>query len=603
MKKCPDNTSLYRPEFERDSCGFGLIAHRSGQASHWVVETAITALERMTHRGAVAADGKSGDGCGLLLKVGREFLVEVAAECGLEVSGRFAVGMVLLNTDPDKAQRIRSVLEGHLADVGLRSAGWRAVPIDSTVCGDEALSSLPRIEQIFVNAPASLMDDELERRLYIARRRTETEMHHVDEMFNVVSLSALTIGYKGLVTPENLPRFYPDLLDHRLTASIAVFHQRFSTNTWPQWRLAQPFRLLAHNGEINTVRGNRNWARARSSVFKSPLLPDLNEFDPIVSMSGSDSFSLDNMLEILLAGGMDVMQAMRLLLPPAWQTVTTIDPELRAFYEYYGMHMEAWDGPAGIVLSDGRYAVCALDRNGLRPARWVHTNDDHITISSEIGVFDYSEADVLAKGKLGPGDILVVDTLTGRLLDTEAIDNDLKQRAPFRKWLKQGVRYLDSRLVDQRTIEQPMDSERVRIYEKLFGVSTEERNEVLKVLANIEAEAVGSMGDDTPVAVMSEKVRSLYDYFRQQFAQVTNPPIDPLRERLVMSLETQIGAEKNIFQMRADHAQRIVISSPILSERKFHQILEEGADYPSATIDLNYPTDDETLAQAIDRIC
>ncbi len=599
---CPDSTSLYRPEFERDSCGFGLIAHRQGRASHWVVQTAITSLKRLTHRGAVAADGKSGDGCGLLLKMGRDFLVDVAAEAGIEVSGRFAVGMVFLNTEPHKAIHARQRLEQRLAEVGLRAAGWRLVPTDPSVCGEEALASVPVIEQVFVNAPASLTDDELERRLFIARRRTETELESADETFTVVTLSALTTAYKGLVVPENLPEFYPDLRDPRLTASVAVFHQRFSTNTWPQWRLAQPFRLLAHNGEINTIRGNRNWAQARANVFNSPLLPDLSEFQPIVSMSGSDSFSMDNMLEILLAGGMDVMHAMRLLLPPAWQTVTTIDPDLRAFYEYYGMHMEAWDGPAGIVLSDGRYAVCTLDRNGLRPARWVHTKDDHITVSSEVGVFEYDEADVLAKGKLGPGDIFVVDTQTGDLLNTEAVDRVLKQRAPFRKWLKQGVRYLDARLIDQRTIEQPMDREQVETYEKLFGVTTEERNEVLKVLANIEAEAVGSMGDDTPVAVMSHQVRSLYDYFRQQFAQVTNPPIDPLRERLVMSLETQIGPEQNVFSQRPEHAERIVISSPVLSERKYRQILDERIDYPNARVDLNYLSAKETLPQAIDRI-
>ncbi len=602
LNRCPDATSLYRPEFEKDSCGFGLIAHRRGQASHWVVDTAITALTRLTHRGAVAADGKSGDGCGLLLKMGREFLVEVAAEAGVEVSGRFAVGMVFLHTDAEQAQHSRAVLEKHLADQGLRSAGWREVPTNPAVCGKEALARLPRIEQVFVNASASLANDELERRLFVARRRAETELHKQDETFAVVTLSAQTTGYKGLVTPENLAEFYPDLRDERLTASVAVFHQRFSTNTWPQWRLAQPFRLLAHNGEINTIRGNRNWAKARATVFKSPLLPNLSEFEPLVSMTGSDSFSLDNMLEILLAGGMDLMQAMRLLLPPAWQTVTTIDPDLRAFYEYYGMHMEAWDGPAGIVLCDGRFAACVLDRNGLRPARWVHTDDDHITISSEVGVFEYDEANVLAKGKLGPGDIFVVDTQTGELLDTVAVDNELKGRAPFRKWLKAGVRYLDARLIDERTVEEPLSIDQIRIYEKLFDISTEERNEVLKVLANIEAEAVGSMGDDTPVAVMSHQVRSLYDYFRQQFAQVTNPPIDPLRERLVMSLETQIGAECNVFALRPEHAQRIVITSPVLSERKFHQILAESTDYPSATIDLNYLSAQESLPDAIGRI-
>ncbi|GAB4196176.1 MAG: glutamate synthase large subunit [Wenzhouxiangellaceae bacterium] len=601
MAQAPDHTSLYHPEFERDSCGFGLIAQMDDEASHWVVATAITSLSRLTHRGAVAADGKSGDGCGLLMKTPVEFLRAVATEAGIELGVRFAVGCVFLSRQQEQAAQAREKLAQYLTDVGLRLAGWRTVPVNPEVCGDEALRTLPLIEHVFVHAPASLAGDELERRLFIARRRCEQALRDTDDTFFIASLSAQTLSYKGLMMPRHLPEFYPDLRDGRLQSSVCLFHQRFSTNTWPQWRLAQPFRVLAHNGEINTIRGNRNWARARAAVFKSPLLPDLREFEPLVSLTGSDSFSLDNMLEILLAGGMDLMLAMRLLIPPAWQTVTTIDPDLRAFYEYYGMHMEAWDGPAGVVLCDGRYAGCVLDRNGLRPARWVELNDRHLVISSEVGVFEYEEAQVKAKGRLGPGEMLMLDTRSGRLMNNRVIDEELRQRAPFREWLREGVSYLDSELVDERTLNEPITGRELSRYEKLFGVTTEERNEVLRVLARLEQEAVGSMGDDTPLAVLSRQQRSLYDYFRQQFAQVTNPPIDPLRERLVMSLETQIGRECNVFEPRPEYARRIVISSPVLSERKFREVLARPA-YPHHLISLHYPSDG-SLSAALDDIC
>lgn len=613
LNRAPDESGLYRAEFERDSCGFGLIAHRDDVASAWVVRTAIGALERLTHRGAVAADGLSGDGCGLLMKLPLAFLRAVAEEAGIRLNGRFAVGCIFLSRNQAQAQAARDVLAARLDETGLRVAGWRAVPVNREVCGEQALASLPQIEQVFVHSPMALADDELERRLFIARRRAEGQLRGQDDAFFIASLSAQTLSYKALVLPKNLARFYSDLQDPRLASSVCLFHQRFSTNTWPQWRLAQPFRLLAHNGEINTIRGNRQWAQARAAVLRSPLLPDLREFDPIVSLHGSDSFSLDNMLEILLAGGLDLVQALRLLIPPAWQTVPTIDPDLRACYEFYGMHMEAWDGPAGIVLCDGRYAACALDRNGLRPARWVELNDRHLVVSSEIGVFDYDEAQVVAKGKLGPGQMLVLDTRTGQRLDTDSIDADLKSRAPYRQWLREGVVYLDSELVDEALLAQPLTDKELVCYEKLFNLSSEERDQVLKVLAQVEQEAVGSMGDDTPLAVLSQRQRSLYDYFRQLFAQVTNPPIDPLRERLVMSLETQIGREGNIFQAGADQARRIVISSPVLSERKFQQILAQP-DYPHHTLDLNYSLPDQAtgsepgqagaaLQKALDELC
>tara|TARA_R110002049_G_scaffold30729_8_gene105073 strand:+ start:11161 stop:15612 length:4452 start_codon:yes stop_codon:yes gene_type:complete len=592
---------LYDPAFDRDSCGFGLIANLDDLPSHWVVETAISALARLTHRGAVAADGKTGDGCGLLIKFPKSFFREVGNELGFSLNERFATGTVFLSQDEQVAARARKIIEQAVANIGLECAGWRVVPTDKEACGELALRTLPRIEQLFVNAPAGMPRGRFNRRLFLARRRAENNLQ--DTGTYIASLSSVTISYKGMVMPHLLATFYSDLRDPRLKSSVCVFHQRFSTNTLPEWKLAQPFRFLAHNGEINTIQGNRNWAQARAKNFCSDKLDDISDLDPIIGLTGSDSSSLDNMLEVMRAGGMDVLQAMRIIMPPAWQTVDDIDPDVRAFYEFYDCQMEPWDGPAGIVLTDGRYAACCLDRNGLRPARYVITKDRHITIASEVGVYDYEEKDVVRKGRLGPGEMLAVDLINGSLLDNTDIHDRLKTRAPFKKWLKQGVRYLDSDLVDTHIAAEPMDPEMLGRYQKMFNMSREEINDVVAVLAKTEMEAVGSMGDDTPMAVLSSKVRSPFDYFRQQFAQVTNPPIDSLRERIVMSLQTNIGRESNLFDIGPEHAEQVIMNSPVLSQRKLRQLL--GPDMFESSqvfIDLNVDAN-MTLPDALDAIC
>jgi glutamate synthase (NADPH/NADH) large chain len=591
---------LYDPAFDRDSCGFGLIANLDDAESHRVVETAINALARLTHRGAVAADGKTGDGCGLLIKFPRGFLREVGTEAGLTLASRFAAGTVFLSQEDGEAAAAREVI-GHAIEAnGLEVAGWREVPTDPSVCGDLARRTLPRIEQVFVNAPADIQRGLFNLRLFLARRHAENRLD--ESTTYIASLSSVTISYKGMIMPAALPEFYPDLKDPRLESSVCVFHQRFSTNTLPQWRLAQPFRFLAHNGEINTIAGNRNWAIARARNFRSDKLDDISELDPIISLTGSDSSSLDNMLEVLRAGGMDVLQAMRILLPPAWQTVDDIDPDVRAFYEFFNCQMEPWDGPAGIVLTDGRYAACCLDRNGLRPARYVITRDRQITIASEVGVYDYDERDVVEKGRLGPGEMMAVDLLEGRLLHNDDIHDILKRRAPYKKWLKQGVRYLDSELVDTHTAAEPFEPAVLAQYQKMFNLSREELTDVVAVLAKAEMEAVGSMGDDTPMAVLSSKVRSPFDYFRQQFAQVTNPPIDSLRERIVMSLQTNIGRESSLFDIGPEHAEQVIMNSPVLSQLKLRQLLGPGLHEKNHRfIDLNVDKS-LSLSEALDQI-
>ncbi|MEM9057836.1 MAG: glutamate synthase large subunit, partial [Pseudomonadota bacterium] len=594
---------LYRRAFEHDSCGFGLIANRDDQPSHRLVAGAIEALSRLTHRGAVGADGKTGDGCGVLLRRPESFLRAAAAEAGFALADQFAAGLVFVDRDPACAAEARRLLEEAIEARGLAVAGWREVPVDTAACGELALKNLPRIEQVFVNGRAGQCPRELDRQLFVARRQARMRARHTDLTLYVVSLSARSIVYKGMVMPHLLATFYPDLADPRMTSSVCLFHQRFSTNTLPDWHLAQPFRLLAHNGEINTIQGNRNWALARRRNLVSALLPEVAGLDPVVPLNGSDSQTLDEMLEVLLAGGLDVLHGMRILIPPAWATVDNIDPDVRAFYEFHATHMEPWDGPAGIVLTDARYAACALDRNGLRPARYTMTRDGTLVIASETGVYDCAPGDVVAKGRLGPGEMLALDLASGRLLHSDDVDTLLKQRHPYKRWLRDGVRYLDSELVDVQLTTVPFEPERLALYEKMFGVTTEERTEVLRPLAETESEAVGSMGDDTPIAVLSRQSRSLYDYCRQQFAQVTNPPIDPLRETVVMSLQTQIGREANLFAPGPEHAQQIVLNSPVLSQRKLRQIQNhERLDGRHVSIDLNRALSLD-LPSALDALC
>jgi len=595
-------SGLYHPDEFKDNCGFGLIAHMKGEVSHKLLQTAIESLTCMTHRGGIAADGKTGDGCGLLIQSPQAFLKKAAKKAfGQEPKGLFAVGQVFLSQDADKAAKGRLVLEKCLADQGLEVMGWREVPVDDGCLGPMALDCMPRIEQVFVT-PAGKSEQEFAISLFVGRRHAERDMAD-DSEFYICSLSHRTLAYKGLMMPADLANFYKDLGDPDFATAICVFHQRFSTNTMPLWPLAQPFRFLAHNGEINTIDGNRNWAIARAAKFSSPNLPDLKTLQPLVNLAGSDSSSMDNMLEILLAGGVDLFRAARMMIPPAWQNVDTMDSELRAFYEYNSMHMEPWDGPAGLVMSDGRYAVCMLDRNGLRPARWVVTKDDFITLASEIGTYGYKPEDVVAKGRVGPGQMLAIDTETGEVLHTRDIDQRLKTAQPYRRWLRENALRVEATLNQETPEFRLMDADDLLVHQKMFMVSYEERDQILRPLAENGQEAVGSMGDDTPMAVLSSKVRHVADYFRQKFAQVTNPPIDPLREAIVMSLETCLGAERNVFEETAEHADRIILTTPVLSPAKFLRIANnERPGFAVARISLNY-LPEQGLEQAIRRIC
>lgn len=603
MSMISSHTHLATPDDFSDNCGFGLIAHIEGQASHNLVKTAIHSLSCMTHRGGVAADGKTGDGCGLLLAMPKAFFQAIAREQSLKITDNFAVGMVFVNLDADKAAHSEQVLNDEIIAQDLTVAGWRDVPIELAIVGRIGRETLPGFRQVFVNAPDDLNADDFNRKLFVARKKAEQRLAD-DELFYVCSLNCQTIIYKGLVMPSDLPAFFTDLKDERLASHIVVFHQRFSTNTLPRWPLAQPFRYLAHNGELNTITGNRNWAEARTPKLKSAKLPNLSELTPLVNSTGSDSSSLDNMLEVLMSGGMSLFHSMSILVPPAWQNVDSMDMDLRAFYEFYSQHMEAWDGPAGLVIQDGRYAVCMLDRNGLRPSRWVTTKNGYITVASEIGVWDYAPKDVLAKGRVGPGQMLVIDTLTGQVMDNKTIATLLKKAHPYRKWLREeATRIRDDERIEEQIAAQACRGMPLKTLQKMYHITNEERTEIIRPNAENGQEPVGSMGDDTPMAVLSQQIRHVGDFFRQQFAQVTNPPIDPLRESIVMSLQTCLGAQTNVFAPTATDAHRIILSSPVLSASKMQQI--ENLDDPAfkiARINLNYDLNVE-LADAITTIC
>jgi glutamate synthase (NADPH/NADH) large chain len=565
-------TKLYKENDFRDNCGFGLIASIDGVQSRKIVQDSIDALVSMTHRGGIGSDGKTGDGCGLLVDVNSDFYIKtIQKEQKIKLQNRFAVGQLFYFQSINK---LIPQLVNILSNEGLSLVTQREVPTDKSILGNIALDCLPNIYQLFIESiDKNLSEDKFQTAILQARKLIE-EIYLDDEKLYFCSMSSKTIIYKGLMLPSDINNFYLDLKSKYFKSSICVFHQRFSTNTSPRWHLAQPFRLLAHNGEINAIRGNRNWVKARSNLFKTPLIPKIQNFKQIVNEDGSDSSALDNMIEVLVKGGIDIFKTIRMVLPPAWQNTQLLDPDVRGFHEYNSMHMEPWDGPAGIVMSDGEWAICVLDRNGLRPARFQIDNNKVITIASETGVRPLDEKNVTFKGRVSPGGMIAVNTKTGEIFSEKQIDDRLKNRAPYRDWLKENTIYVESSL---DKYEGPglkkIDSEQFNVSSKLFLLFKEERTSVIKPLAIDSQEGTGSMGDDTALAVMSKMHRQIYDYFRQQFAQVTNPPIDSLREASVMSLETCYGPELNIFDETPEHAKRLVTTSPVLSYKKLQSII------------------------------
>ena len=564
---------LYKHNDFRDNCGFGLIASIDGQHSRKIVDDSIAALESMTHRGGIGSDGKTGDGCGLLLSINKEFFNKlIFDEQNISLPKRFAIGQIFYKDDlSELLPRIKDILN----EEKLELITYRSVPVQKKILGSIALDCLPNIYQIFIKPKNENIDESDFETSILQSRKFIEEIFLDDEKFYFCSLSSKTIIYKGLMLPKDIKNFYLDLKFKKFQTSICVFHQRFSTNTSPKWHLAQPFRFLAHNGEINAIRGNRNWVKARSNIFETPKIPKIQNFQQIVNEDGSDSSALDNMIEILIRGGIDIFKSIRMVLPPAWQNSQLLDPDVRGFHEYNSMHMEPWDGPAGIVMSDGDWAICLLDRNGLRPARFQIDKDNIISIASETGINPTEENNITFKGRISPGGMIAINTQTGEILSERQIDERLKNRAPYREWLRESAIYVESSLdkFEGKGLKK-IESKKFNLLSKLFLLFKEERTSVIKPLSIDSQEGTGSMGDDTALAVMSKMHRQLYDYFRQQFAQVTNPPIDSLREASVMSLETCYGPELNIFEETPEHAKRLVTSSPVLSHKKLQSIIE-----------------------------
>ena len=596
--------TLYDHEQARDSCGFGLAVNLHGDASHGLLRTAIDALIRLSHRGGINVDGTT-DGCGLLTQKPDMFLrARVAEELQITLPEIYAVGMVFLSHDKQRAKLARTTLAKTLEEQGLSVLCWRPVPTDAHACADLGRLAMPVIEQVFVGVH-DCRDAVLVARLFTARKAAE-QLLSDDPDFYVCSLAEHVICYKGLVGPQKLDTLYPDLADTNYATAICVFHVRYSTNTLPHWSMAHPFRTIAHNGEINTITGNRNWSMARRYSHRSPLLPELEKLTPIVNMHGSDSSSLDNMLDFLLAGGLNPLHAIRALVPPAYENDSLMDENVRAFYNYQAMHTEPWDGPAGIVMTDGRYAMCVVDRNGLRPARYCLDRHGFLIVASEAGVWDCPEADVVQKGRIGPGDILVADTSTAQLQTTKEVDALLSKRRPYAQWLKKYTRKLSNRPDSYATVQTPagkqLSEQNLHYCRKLFQCSPDEFQQVLKPLMSGGQEAIGSMGDDVPIAALSNRIRPLYDMCRQQFAQVTNPAIDSLRESAVMSLDTRLGCEHNIFVPRPEDASNVRLHSPLLSPSDFAALHGLKGRLKPVVIDCTFDSANESLKDALQRI-
>jgi len=560
----------------KDNCGFGLVANIKNKPSRKVLNDAITALERMMHRGAVAADGKTGDGSGLLLSMPEEFIRKEAQNAGVELANQFAVASVFT-----KELAHLDTIEEICANNDLKIVLRREVPVDTNALGDQAIASLPNIVQLIITPNSIMATNRFDALLYLSRKESEHKLVD-DRDFYIASMSSRVLSYKGLVMPTHIKEFYKDLQDESFKISFSLFHQRFSTNTLPEWRLAQPFRAVAHNGEINSVEGNRINVEIKSESIKSDVFTDeeIARILPILQPGSSDSASADNFFEFLIVNGMDFFKAVRAVIPSAWQNAPHMDPELRAFYEYHSTVFEAWDGPAAFSVTDGRYIGCVLDRNGLRPSKYIVTKDDNLLIASEYGVVDIAEDEIKERGRLQSGEMLGLDLKFGKLLKSNQIDDYLKSSNPYMKWLNEHMIYLQEHVEDQYTPAPKIDEDELIKKQKFFNVTQEIVEQVIEPMMRDGKEAVGSMGDDTPLAAFSDKQRNFTDFFKQKFAQVTNPPIDPIREKVVMSLNTGFGEVHNILDEIPSHAHRLKSISPIITGEKL-EILKSFGDQKS----------------------
>jgi glutamate synthase (NADPH/NADH) large chain len=595
----PEQQGLYDPRNERDACGVGFVAHIKGKKSHDMVRQGLQILENLTHRGAVGADPLAGDGAGILLQIPDAFLRAQCAAAGLELppAGNYGVGMLFLPRDAAARAACEQIVAGKISAEGQTMLGWRDVPVDNSSLGESVRKVEPVVRQVFIARGANCADqDAFERKLFVIRKTAEHAVRGLPgnqcKGFYIPSLSSRTIVYKGMLLADQVGMYYLDLQNESVTSALALVHQRFSTNTFPTWDLAHPFRMIAHNGEINTVRGNVNWMAARHAAMSSRLLgEDLEKLWPLVAEGQSDSACFDNALELLVAGGYSLPHAMMLLIPEAWAGNPLMDEERRAFYEYHAALMEPWDGPAAVAFTDGRMIGATLDRNGLRPARYLITDDDLVLMASEMGVLDIPQHKIVKKWRLQPGKMFLIDLQAGRIVDDAELKQQLANAKPYRKWIEKSRYFLG----DMPGVkDKPALQASLLDTQQAFGYSQEDLKFLLMPLAAAGKEAIGSMGNDAALPVLSNKNRSFYDYFQQLFAQVTNPPIDPIREEIVMSLTSFIGPRPNLLGLdETNPPLRLEVHQPVLSDDDIAKLRSIGkltkGRYKSLVLDITYP--------------
>ncbi len=612
----PEEQGLYHPSHEHDACGMGFVVNLDGRKTHEIVQKGIQILINLTHRGACGCDPDTGDGAGVLIQIPHEFFARECSQLGftLPEPGFYGVGMMFLPVESAQRLLCEGIVERIAREEGLTVLGWRDTPLHGDAIGRQARATQPYIEQIFLqkgDGPDGqpMTQDEFERKLYVVRRRADIEIaaSEFDDkgFFYVPSMSSRVIIYKGLLLAPQISDFYTELADPLTRSSLCMVHQRFSTNTFPTWQLAHPYRMICHNGEINTVRGNVNWMNARESVLRSNVFgEDLTKIFPVIRPGGSDTACLDNAVELLTLAGRELPHVMAMLIPEAWDADTTMPDDKRAFYEYHASLMEPWDGPAAVAFTDGKWLGATLDRNGLRPARYMVTTSNELILASETGVLPIKPEEVQYKGRLQPGRMLLVNLEEHRIVPDEEIKHMLASRQPYREWLQENQLTLEQ--LPQPPRVYGFDPETVLTRQRAFGYSDEDLKMILAPMATNGEEPIGSMGVDTPLACLSDRPQSLFHYFKQLFAQVTNPAIDPIREELVMSLTSYIGTERNILEETPMHCHTLKLPQPILTNLDLEKLRRVSwGDFFATTIQTLYrAADGETgLERALDGMC
>ena len=608
------NQGLYHPSFERDACGIGFVANIKGYKSHQIISDALTILENMEHRGACGCENNTGDGAGIMIQTPHEFFFDECIRLGfhLPAYGKYGVGMIFFPREPMLKEECRDIFNRAADKLGLEVLGYRKVPVNPEGIGPTALSVEPDIEQVFIASPDHINDpEEFERKLFILRNYSSHTIQNSVKKdpigFYLASLSYKTVVYKGQLTSLQVRNYFPDLNNNRIVSAFGLIHSRFATNTFPSWKLAQPFRYIAHNGEINTVQGNLNWLKTSEKVFESPFFTkeEMEMLLPLITDGQSDSACLDNMIELLLLCGRSLPHVMMMLIPEAWDGNDQMDPVKKAFYEFHASLMEPWDGPASISFTDGKIIGATLDRNGLRPSRYCVTTDDRVIMASETGVLPIEQKMIREKGRLQPGKMFVVDMEQGRIISDDELKNKICSSRPYAEWLNKYKIRLEE-LPEPRVLFTELHHDQIFKYQKAFGYTTEDVESIIMPMATDAKEPIGSMGSDIPLAVLSDEPQHLSSYFKQLFAQVTNPPIDPIRERLVMSLATFAGNNGNLLVEEPLACHCVALKHPVLSNHELEKIrsIDTGI-FQAKTLQLYFRADGKpgSLQAGVERLC